>query len=105
MGDPVDGGPGRDRLTEEVDVRAARITACGQLGLRGAELLAATVGQLRRTGARCVVVDMSAVSGADPAAVALLTGLQRRIAGDGARLVLSGLRGDDEPVAAVPGRG
>jgi STAS domain len=90
-----------DLLTEVVDVRAARISARGRLALRGAELLAATVAQLRRSGAPCIVVDLSLVTEADPAALALLATVQRDLAAAGARLLLSGLR-VGQPSSAVP---
>jgi anti-anti-sigma regulatory factor len=104
MGVPDDGGrPGEDRLTEEVDVRAARITARGRLGVRGAELLAATVGQLRRSGAPCVLLDLTSVTDAEPAAVDLLIGLRRDVAAAGARLVVRDLPGAPDPDAPALG--
>ena len=93
-------GPG-EGLSESVDVRAARITARGRLGLRGAELLAATVGQLRRSGARTVVLDLSVVTGAEPAALAVLARVRREVAAAGGRLVLSG---GPAPEVPAPGR-
>jgi anti-anti-sigma regulatory factor len=103
--EPVDGG-GRaapaEELSEVVDVRAARITARGRLGVRGAELLAATVGQLRRSGAACVVLDLSQVAGAEPAALAVLARARREVAAAGARLVLCGGPARDVPVGPDP---
>jgi anti-anti-sigma regulatory factor len=99
-----DGGPGPapgERLTEVVDVRAARITARGRLGLRGAELLAATVGQLRRSGAPCVVLDLSLVTSAEPAALAVLARVRREVAAAGSRLVLSGTPAADVPATSA----
>jgi anti-anti-sigma regulatory factor len=101
--DPVD-RPG-DVLSEEVDVRAARISARGRLGLRGAELLSATVAQLRRSGARCVVLDLSSVTTAEPAALVLLVRLQHEVATAGARLLLCDPPDPGAPVPPAPARG
>jgi anti-anti-sigma regulatory factor len=105
--DPAGGQPDAgDQLTEVVDTRAARISARGRLGLRGARLLAATVDQLGRSGARCVVLDLSQVEGADASALALLASLRRDVAASGARLVLCAVPEPDPPVgvaaASVP---